>query len=73
MVKQKGPTLSYLLQLWPVHSDDKQIWRASLQNARSGEQYGRHSSHHKEVWVFVRGIAIVAARAGLHCHLAMTS
>jgi hypothetical protein len=31
---------SYLLRLWQVQSGDAPIWRASLEDARTGERHG---------------------------------
>ena len=32
--------LSYLLRLWQIESQGRLVWRASLQEARSGERRG---------------------------------
>lgn len=40
MAKKQQPYLSYLLRLWPGKKDDSSTWRASLENAQTGEQRG---------------------------------
>ena len=40
MDKQQTTSRSYLLRLWPTGSDGQQVWRASLENVRTGERMG---------------------------------
>jgi len=44
MGKNREPTpaayLSYLLRLWPTRSHEEQVWRASLEQAGSGQMQG---------------------------------
>jgi hypothetical protein len=35
-----GCYVSYLLRLWPVHSEGTTIWRASLESPHTGERRG---------------------------------
>jgi hypothetical protein len=44
--------LSYLLRLWQAQREDKLVWRASLETARTGEQTGFASL--KELFAFLR-------------------
>jgi hypothetical protein len=40
MLKRPHQHPAYLLRLWPVHSQEQTIWRASLENAHTGEVLG---------------------------------
>ena len=37
---QQPTALSYLLRLWPADSAGQLVWRASLENAQTGERLG---------------------------------
>ena len=36
----QGYALAYLLRLWRITDGDEQVWRASLQDVRTGERLG---------------------------------
>lgn len=40
MAKQELKHLAYLVKLWQVHSEGKKVWRASLEDAHTGEKRG---------------------------------
>jgi len=40
MSNQQTTSLSYLLRLWPTDAAGRQAWRASLENAQTGERLG---------------------------------
>jgi hypothetical protein len=40
MTSQRSGYQAYLLRLWQVRNGDETHWRASLQDARSGERQG---------------------------------
>ncbi len=40
MAKKQPMHLAYLIRLWQVHSEGKTVWRASLEDAHSGEKRG---------------------------------
>lgn len=40
MTSRKLRYLSFLLRLWPVKQNGGEIWRASLENPRTGERRG---------------------------------
>ena len=40
MVKKELTRLAYLIRLWQVHSEGQLVWRASLEDAHSGEKRG---------------------------------
>ena len=40
MDKQQTTSLSYLVRLWATGAADQQVWRASLEDVRSGERRG---------------------------------
>ncbi len=40
MAKHDGLHLAYLIRLWQVHCEGQIVWRASLEDAHSGEKKG---------------------------------
>lgn len=40
MTTKRSPYLAYLLRLWQVGSGGESTWRASLENAHTGERQG---------------------------------
>lgn len=40
MLKRLHQHPAYLLRLWPVRNQERTIWRASLENAHTGELLG---------------------------------
>jgi|RhiMetdeSRZDD1v2_1073273.scaffolds.fasta_scaffold533859_4 hypothetical protein len=40
MDKQQTTSLSYLVRLWATGAGHQQVWRASLEDAQSGERRG---------------------------------
>ena len=40
MGEQGQRTISYLLRLWQTGADGEQVWRASLESARTGQRQG---------------------------------
>jgi hypothetical protein len=39
-LKKHGEYIAYMLRLWPVRNKTKQVWRASLEDAHTGERVG---------------------------------
>ena len=40
MAKKEPMHLAYLIRLWQVHCEGQMVWRASLEDAYSGEKRG---------------------------------
>ena len=40
MAKKERTRLAYLIRLWHVHSEERMAWRASPEDAHSGEKKG---------------------------------
>ncbi len=40
MTKKEPVHLAYLIRLWQVHCEGQMVWRASLEDAHSGEKKG---------------------------------
>jgi len=40
MTTQEPRYLAYMLRLWQVRDNDELLWRASLEDARTGERHG---------------------------------
>jgi hypothetical protein len=40
LLKKHGEYIAYMLRLWPVGNKTKQVWRASLEDAHTGERMG---------------------------------
>ncbi len=40
MAKKESLQLAYLIRLWQVHCEGQMVWRASLEDAHSGEKKG---------------------------------
>jgi hypothetical protein len=39
-IRKPGEYMAYMLRIWPVRNQQKQCWRASLENAQTGERVG---------------------------------
>ena len=64
MRERQRPYLAYLLRLWQVHNKGEIGWRASVENAHTGEKVG--FAHLDELVVFLRertGLAPLAERS----------
>jgi hypothetical protein len=64
MRERQRPYLAYLLRLWQVHHEREIGWRASVENAHTGEKVG--FAHLDELVAFLRertGLAPPAERA----------
>ena len=67
VTERKRPYLAYLLRLWQVQDKGKIGWRASLENAHTGEKLA--FAQLDELVVFLRertGLAPPAERLGEH-------
>jgi hypothetical protein len=40
MIEKQQEYLAYMLRLWSVRNNGKTLWRASLENAQTGERRG---------------------------------